>query len=78
MKLMVVDTPSPDCAAKDYPEDFQVHKSLFPRGVTFVELVVNTNSINFSSEYRLTALPLKLQGLDGSPCRVILTAEEIG
>lgn len=76
MRLMVLDTPSPDCAAKGCPEDFHVHKTLFPRGITFVELVVNTHSIDFSSNYHLTALPLKLQNLDGSPCRVILTAEE--
>ncbi|WP_415929334.1 cyclase family protein [Zhenpiania hominis] len=76
MRLMVMDTISPDCAAKGGPEDFQIHKTFFPKGVTFIELIVNTKVIDFSIDYQLFALPLKLQDLDGSPCRVILTADE--
>lgn len=76
MRLMVMDTISPDCAAKGSPKDFQIHKTFFPKGVTFIELIVNTRAIDFSIDYQLFALPLKLQGLDGSPCRVILTADE--
>lgn len=75
MRLMVLDTISPDCAAKGRKEDFQIHKTFFPKGVTFIELVVNTKEIDFSTNYYLFALPLKLQGLDGSPCRVILAAD---
>lgn len=76
MRLMVLDTISPDCAAKGNDRDFQVHKTLFPKGVTFVELIVNTKEIDFSAVYQLCALPLKLQGLDGSPCRVVLIADQ--
>lgn len=72
MQLMAVDTVSPDCKECGIPEDDQVHKLLFKNGVVVVELIKNVDRIDFSKEYALAALPLKLQGVDGSPCRVVL------
>lgn len=77
MKLLVTDTLSPDKKAVGDSSDYPVHKLMFKTGVNIIESAANTGAIDFSKQYSISALPLKLKGLDGSPCRVILTEKEI-
>ena len=72
VRLMAMDTPSPDNpahsrgAAKDSPN----HKVLLGAGVVLVEYLVNLKAISASS-VELIVLPLKLKGSDGSPARCV-------
>ncbi len=78
MKLIALDTPSPDDGAAIYQqgkEDSPNHKLLLNKEIIIIEYLTNTNAIDFDKQYRMIALPLKLKGADGSPARVIL--EEI-
>lgn len=77
MKLMALDTPSPDdgsaiCKTDDSPN----HKYMLARDIIIVEYLTNTAEINFLKKHELVALPLKIRGADGSPARVILKEEE--
>lgn len=73
VKLILMDTPSPDPQAGVLAEDFPVHKQMLSRGFpTFVETLANTEQIDFQKTYYVAALPLKVKGLDGAPCRVVL------
>lgn len=73
MKLMALDTPSPDdgsgiTAFDDSPN----HKMLLPADIIVIEYLCNTDQIDFSKKYEIIALPLKIFGADGTPARVIL------
>jgi len=73
MKLMAMDTPSPDTvAAIDKKDDSPMHKLLLAQEVVIVEYLNDTDKIDFSREYEIIALPLKIAGSDGSPARVVL------
>ncbi len=75
MKLIALDTPSPDDGAAIHQqgkEDSPNHKLLLNKGVIIVEYLINTSRIDFNKQYKIVALPLKLKGADGSPARVIL------
>lgn len=73
MKLMAMDTPSPDTtAAISEKDDSPMHKLLLAEEVIIVEYLNNTNEIDFSREYEIMALPLKIAGADGAPARVVL------
>lgn len=73
-KLIV--TNGIDCIGIDSPsiEAFDgggaVHRELLSGGVIIIELL-DLSSVR-EGDYWMIALPLKLKGLDGSPCRVIL------
>ena len=53
--------------------DTRPHDSLLSRNIPIIE-AVNLKDVD-EGEYILSALPLKLIGLDGSPCRAILIKE---
>ena len=72
LRLLAIDTPSPDKKATGCNNDYAVHKFLFRNGVNIIESIANTDNISFKKQYSIAALPLKLKDLDGSPCRVIL------
>jgi hypothetical protein len=65
-----------DCIGIDSPsiEAFDgegaVHRKLLSNGVVIIELL--DLSLAREGDYWMIALPLKLKGLDGSPCRVLL------
>lgn len=50
---------------------WQVHKKLLGAGIVIVE-GCDLSSVAIQGMYQLMVLPLKLKGLDGSPCRAIL------
>ncbi|MDA0213798.1 MAG: cyclase family protein [Planctomycetota bacterium] len=67
VKLVGVDTPSVDTAdSKDLPS----HARFFARDVAIIEGLV-LKGVDAGS-YELSALPLKLEGFDGSPIRAAL------
>ena len=73
MKLMALDTPSPDDgSAINELDDSPNHKLLLKNDVIIVEYLCNTDKIDFEKKYEIMALPLKIKGVDGSPSRVVL------
>lgn len=73
IKFMALDTPSPDDgSAIQKKDDSPMHKLLLEKEIVIVEYLCNTAQIDFSKNYEIIALPLKIHGSDGSPARVIL------
>lgn len=77
MKLMALDTPSPDCGDAihnrgDSDADSPNHKRMLKSGIVIVEYLNNTDLIDFSKKYEIIALPLRIAGVDGCPARVIV------
>ena len=71
VKLVGVDTPSVDCAeSKELPS----HKRFFARDMAILEGLVLSNVQ--PGRYELCALPLALEGFDGSPVRAALRTIE--
>ena len=61
-----------DATAIDYPEDVDEsprHKSWFRRGLPVVENLKNLAELPENKDFIICAMPLKLQGREGSPCR---------
>ena len=73
MKMMALDTPSPD-SGRDISSksDSPNHKALLAKDIVIVEYLSNTNQIDFNKKYEIIALPLKIAQADGSPSRVII------
>ncbi|MBQ7582165.1 MAG: cyclase family protein, partial [Lachnospiraceae bacterium] len=70
MRLMAMDTPSPDTGSAIYDTDAQEadspnHKKMLAKEIIIVEYLCNTDMIDLSRQYELIALPLKLKGSDG-------------
>lgn len=72
LEMIALDTPSPDTSsAIGKVDDSLGHKLLLSRQVVIVEYLNNTESLKPGENYEIIALPLKIKGSDGSPCRVI-------
>jgi arylformamidase len=56
--------------------DGSVHRELLGRGIAILELLDLSGIAE--GDYFMVALPLRLEGLDGSPARVILLENEVG
>ena len=77
MELIALDTPSPDDgSAIQEMDDSPNHKAMLAKDVIIVEYLTNTEEIDFSKRHEIIALPLKINGADGSPARVILKEEQ--
>jgi arylformamidase len=61
-----IDSPS----IESYTGTGEVHMELLSKGVVVVELL-DLHAVP-EGDYQVAALPLKLSGLDGAPCRVLL------
>lgn len=73
MKLIALDTPSPDTAdAIGKINNSPNHIILLENDIIIVEYLTNTDCIDYSKSYEIIALPLKIYGVDGAPARVIL------
>lgn len=73
MCFMAMDTPSPDDgSAIQKLDDSPMHKILLKKGIIIVEYLNRTDLIDYTKEYDIIALPLKIKGADGSPARVVL------
>jgi arylformamidase len=68
IKAYMTDATSVDPVdAKDSPR----HKKLFIAGIPIVENLCNLNELPSNKHFIVCALPLKLGGREGSPCRAI-------
>ncbi len=75
MKVMAMDTPSPDNgnAIQEKGEcDSPNHKLLLKNKVLIIEYLNNTDILSGGKEYEFISLPLKVKGSDGSPARVLI------
>jgi len=72
MRLLAMDTPSPDdprnCAGSE--PDSPIHKILLGNGVVLVEYLCNLNSLTMT-DIDLIVLPLRIVAADGSPVRCV-------
>ena len=75
IKLLAMDTPSPDDTKNINSIDSPNHKALLSKDIIIIEYLNNTDQIDLTKKHTLVALPLKLKGSDGSPSRVILFEE---
>lgn len=78
LKLIALDTPSPDnakCISEKAEEDSPVHKYFLKNDVIIVEYLTNTRCIQSNKTCSIIALPLKIIGCDGAPGRVIIKEE---
>jgi len=76
VRLVAMDTPSPDGCPKGGKQDYIIHRTMLAKGVIFVESLIHTEQIDPSSTYQMIALPLKLAGTDASPCRAVLVRKD--
>ncbi len=77
MKVIALDTPSPDSGKSlGKGNDSPVHKLFLENGVTIIEYLTQTDRLDPCKSYQLVALPLKLKDCDGSPARVIMVETE--
>ena len=58
-----------DSMSFDAPTTGVVHKILLPKGVIFLEAMVNLDKA--PNKFRLIALPLFVEDSDGAPCRAV-------
>lgn len=72
VKLMGMDTPSPDNPQNNSKakSDSPNHKIFLKKGVILVEYLCNLKQLKGPNIF-LVALPLKIKGSDGSPARVV-------
>lgn len=75
IKLLALDTPSPDDTKNINSIDSPNHKALLSKDIIIIEYLNNTDQIDLTKTHTLVALPLKIKGSDGSPSRVILFEE---
>ena len=50
------------------------HRTLFENEIILIQMVTNVGAID-ADDFLLSAVPLKLEGLDGSPARVFAIIE---
>lgn len=75
VKLLGFDTPSPDASSGSLDggeEDSPVHKVLLGAEVVLVEYLQNLGNVDPNEEWSLSALPMKIRGVDGAPARVVV------
>ncbi|MCR5590145.1 MAG: cyclase family protein [Lachnospiraceae bacterium] len=75
MKVMAMDTPSPDnggAIREGGKTDSPNHVLLLEKGVFIIEYLNNTDVLSGGKVYELVAAPLKVKGSDGSPGRVLV------
>lgn len=77
--LVGFDTPSPDDSRTvlkgkilGSAEDSPIHKILLGAGIVLLEYVAHLDLLNDLAGWNIAALPLRLQGGDGSPARAVL------
>jgi len=76
MRVLALDTPSPDTgAAIGKMDDSPVHKILLKSDVTIIEYLTNTDQLDLTKSHTIFPLPLKLRDCDGAPSRVIVLEE---
>ena len=73
LRVMGLDTPSPDASKMIDNEDCPVHKILLGQGVVLLEYLTNlTEAIEDPEGWGVIALPMKIRDADGAPARICL------
>lgn len=75
VEMLGFDTPSPDMSSRPLDggdEDSPVHKVFLRNDVILVEYLMNLDEVDFESDWNVAALPLKIDGADGAPARVVV------
>lgn len=74
VELIAMDTPSPDDSRTPFgsEEDSQIHKLFLGNDVILVEYLANLESVKEYSGWNIAAIPLRINGADGSPARVFI------
>lgn len=77
LKLLAMDTPSPDDPADSRASgnDSPLHKFFLGKGVILAEYLCNLDQVK-GTDIDFTILPLKITGSDGSPARAIAIERE--
>lgn len=72
VKLVAVDTPTPDIALDRRPPDFNwpVHRTLLAQGILIAEQLANLRSLA-GTRVEFMFGPLPIRGSDGAPARVL-------
>lgn len=72
LRLLAMDTPMPDNPRPDPDdeEDSPIHKILLGNDVILVEYLCNLHALKLKN-FTLIALPMKIEGADGSPVRCV-------
>ena len=75
IKLLAVDTPTPDLPLDRRPKDFMwpVHRALLSHGILISEQVANLRALA-GQRVEFLFCPLAIEGSDGSPARVLARA----
>jgi kynurenine formamidase len=68
------DTVTTPRRRKPAREEYTTHAKFFPAGITVIEYLTNLDAIG-APRCRFIALPLKIEGADGSPVRAIALVE---
>jgi arylformamidase len=55
--------------------DYTTHDVFFPRGVYVIEYLCNLHELPTDRPFQLMGLPLKMEGTDGAPARVVAIVE---
>lgn len=77
MRVMALDTPSPDDgSAISNKDDSPNHKKLLENRVVLIEYLTHTDRLIPDKNYCFFALPLKIKDCDGAPSRVIAVEME--
>lgn len=73
IKALALDTPQDHLEGDGTPRpgDFPVHRTFLTRGIPFIEHLANLHKIPRRT-FQMIALPIKIQGGDGAPARVII------
>lgn len=79
VEMVAMDTPSPDDSriklsgeALGTEIDSPIHKIFLSNGVVLVEYIANLDKIFDYEGWNIVALPLKIEGADGSPARICI------
>ena len=78
VKLLGLDTPSPDNSKTPLhaENDSVIHKLFLKNGVILVEYLAASGITDYTRDYQIIALPMKIKDSDGAPARVILIEKE--
>ena len=56
------------------PENYVVHRTLLGNGIIQIEHMTNLSAVT-QERFKVIALPLKMPGIEGSPCRAVAVVD---
>jgi kynurenine formamidase len=74
IRALGLDTPQDKYEGEPRHGDFPVHRTFLCKGIPFIEHIDNLDRVD-RDRFQLIALPIKVQGADGAPARVVAVLE---